>query len=147
MLNNTPMQQTTVAVIALIMLIIGLVGGYALGTNHMSAVVVAPAPDMHQMSNGMMMSNSHDSMDMGAMMSSMNAEIKGKTGAEFEKAFLSEMIVHHQGAVEMAQTVLQKTTRPELVKLANDIITAQNSEITMMQQWQRAWFDASGKQK
>ena len=147
MLNNTSMQQTTVAVIALIMLIIGLVGGYALGTNHKFAAVVAPAPGMHQMSNGMMMSTSHDSMDMGAMMTAMNTQLSGKTGAEFEKAFLSEMIVHHQGAVEMAQTVLQKTTRPELVKLANDIITAQNSEITMMQQWQWAWFDASGKQK
>ena len=141
------MQQMTVAVIALIMLIIGLVGGYSLGTSHKSVAVVAPAPGMHQMSNGMMMSNNHDSMDMGAMMSSMNAELKGKTGEEFEKAFLSEMVVHHQGAVDMAQAVLEKTNRPELIKLANDIISAQNTEINMMKQWQQVWFGTMGKKE
>jgi uncharacterized protein (DUF305 family) len=70
----------------------------------------------------------------------MMANLKGKTGDEFDKAFLSEMVVHHQGAVEMAKAVLATSKRPELIKLANDIISAQNKEIEMMQGWQKAWF-------
>jgi uncharacterized protein (DUF305 family) len=79
-------------------------------------------------------------MDMKSMMQDMNAGLVGKTGDEFDKAFLSEMIVHHQGAVEMAQVVLKNSKRPELIKLANDIIAAQTKEIDMMKGWQTQWF-------
>jgi uncharacterized protein (DUF305 family) len=93
---------------------------------------------MHKMYNGTMMSDSD--MSMQSMMISMMASLEGKTGDEFDKAFLSEMVVHHQGAVEMAKVVLATSKKPELVKLANDIISAQNKEIEMMQGWQKAWF-------
>ncbi len=93
---------------------------------------------MHKMSNGNMMNNV--GMDMHSMMSGMMAGLEGKTGDEFDKAFLSEMVVHHQGAVEMAEAVLSTSKRPELIKLANEIISAQTKEIKMMQDWQKAWF-------
>ena len=51
------------------------------------------------------------------------------------------MIVHHEGAVDMAEMLLQKTKRPELVKLGNDIINAQTSEIEMMKEWRQVWFN------
>ncbi len=95
---------------------------------------------MHQMPDGSMMGGNNQ-MDMNSMMSSMMAGLKGKTGNEFDKAFLAEMIVHHQGAVVMAQAVLKNSKRPELIKLANDIITAQTGEITMMKNWQKSWFN------
>ena len=94
---------------------------------------------MHQMANGTMMSNS--GMDMSSMMNSMMAGLQGKTGDAFDKEFLTEMIVHHQGAVEMAKAVLATSKQPELIKLANDIISAQTKEIGMMQSWQKAWFN------
>jgi uncharacterized protein (DUF305 family) len=47
---------------------------------------------MHQVPDGSMMSNG--GMDMKSMMQDMNAGLVGKTGDEFDKAFLSEMIVH-----------------------------------------------------
>lgn len=93
---------------------------------------------MHKMPDGTMMKNV--GMDMHSMMDGMMATLDGKTGDEFDKAFLSEMIVHHQGAVEMAQAVLDTSKKPELIKLANEIITAQTKEIKMMQDWQKAWF-------
>jgi len=68
-------------------------------------------------------------------------DIEGKSGEEFEKAFIDEMIVHHEGAVDMAEMLLQKTKRPELVKLGNDIINAQTSEIEMMKEWRQVWFN------
>ena len=95
-----------------------------------------PKTSMHQMPDGTMMAGN----DMASMMHDMNASLTGKTGDAFDKAFLSEMIVHHQGAVEMAQQVLKNSKRPELIKLANDIIKAQNGEIRMMQDWQKTWF-------
>jgi uncharacterized protein (DUF305 family) len=93
---------------------------------------------MHKMPDGTMMNNV--GMDMHSMMDGMMATLEGKTGDEFDKAFLSEMIVHHQGAVDMAQAVLDTSKKPELIKLANEIITAQTKEIKMMQDWQKAWF-------
>jgi uncharacterized protein (DUF305 family) len=93
---------------------------------------------MHRMPDGTMMNNV--GMDMHSMMGGMMATLEGKTGDDFDKAFISEMIVHHQGAVDMAQSVLKQSKRPDLIKLANDIITAQNKEIKMMQDWQKAWF-------
>ncbi|MFM2383712.1 MAG: hypothetical protein RIQ72_284, partial [Candidatus Parcubacteria bacterium] len=65
--------------------------------------------------------------------------LEGKTGLEFDQAFLSEMIIHHQGAVDMAKQVLATSKRPELMKLANEIIAAQTKEIEMMKKWQTEW--------
>lgn len=92
----------------------------------------------HRMPNGQMMMN-HE--DMAGMMQNMSQSLAGKTGDEFDEAFLREMIVHHEGAVVMAEQVLTTSKRPELIKLANDIVTAQTSEIKMMKDWQKAWFN------
>jgi uncharacterized protein (DUF305 family) len=46
--------------------------------------------------------------------------------------FLNLMIPHHQSGVDMAEAVLQRTDRPEVVTLAQAIMTAQQNEITMM---------------
>ena len=80
-------------------------------------------------------------MNMDDMMKDMMAKLDGKTGDAFDQAFLSEMIVHHEGAVVMAEAVLKSSKRPELIKLANDIIKAQNGEIVAMKNWQKAWFN------
>jgi uncharacterized protein (DUF305 family) len=78
-------------------------------------------------------------MSMEGMMKGMMAGLEGKTGLEFDQAFLSEMIIHHQGAVDMAKQVLATSKRPELMKLANEIIAAQTKEIEMMKKWQTEW--------
>lgn len=80
------------------------------------------------------------STDMHGAMGGMMSGLAGKSGADLEKAFLEEMIIHHEGAVEMAQTLLKGTTRPDLVKLGNDIVTAQTGEIQMMRGWLDTWF-------
>ncbi len=93
---------------------------------------------MHKMPNGEMMMD--DYSDMDEMMMDMNASLEGLTGDDFDKAFIDEMIVHHQGAIDMAKMVLETSKRPELIKLANDIITAQTNEIEMMSDWRAEWF-------
>jgi uncharacterized protein (DUF305 family) len=81
--------------------------------------------------------NSH--MNMDDMMKSMISGLQGKTGHEFDQAFLKEMIIHHQGAVDMAKQVLATSKRPELIKLASDIIKAQEMEINLMKKWETEW--------
>lgn len=76
-------------------------------------------------------------MDMS--MNQMTETLKGKTGNEFDKAFLDGMIVHHQGAIEMANLAKVNAKHDEIRKLADDIIKAQASEIEMMKTWQKAW--------
>jgi uncharacterized protein (DUF305 family) len=79
-------------------------------------------------------------MNMQDEMTSMNADLKGKTGDAFDQAFLSEMTVHHQGAVEMAQSALANAKHKEIKDLANGIITAQQKEIAEMKAWQKMWY-------
>ena len=53
----------------------------------------------------------------------------------FDEDFLKEMIPHHQMAVMMAQMLLSGTDTPEMMQLAQDIIKAQETEITQMRSW------------
>ena len=49
--------------------------------------------------------------------------------------FVKGMIPHHQGAVDMAKIVLEHGKDPELRKLAEAIVKAQNDEIAFMTKW------------
>lgn len=50
-----------------------------------------------------------------------------------ERDFLTMMIPHHQGAVDMAKIMLLHTSDPRLRNLALSIITDQQYEIQLMQ--------------
>ncbi len=76
-------------------------------------------------------------------MDEMTEGLRGKTGAEFDRAFVEMMIVHHEGAVEMARLIPAQAEHPELKALGLDIISAQTREIEMMKQWLRDWESAA----
>ncbi|CAK7254840.1 MULTISPECIES: DUF305 domain-containing protein [unclassified Shinella] len=52
-----------------------------------------------------------------------------------DEDFVRGMIAHHQGAIDMAKIELQYGKDESLRKLAEDIITAQEGEIRMMEDW------------
>lgn len=72
-------------------------------------------------------------------MDEMSADLQGKTGDAFDEAFLSGMIAHHQGAIDMAKLVQANAKHDELKAMANDILSAQSKEIDQMQTWQTEW--------
>jgi len=85
--------------------------------------------------NHMQRAGGHLSMSMDDMMD----ELEGKTGDDFDRAFIEMMIPHHEGAIEMAQAARQSAGHQEIKDMAEDIISAQQSEIDMMKGWQREW--------
>lgn len=62
----------------------------------------------------------------------------------FDQAFLNMMIPHHEGAVTMAEVELDKGSDPELKRLAEQIVAAQEREITQMKAELGSDLEASG---
>jgi uncharacterized protein (DUF305 family) len=85
--------------------------------------------------------------EMGHMMPMTTEQIStmrmdmnlGAADRSFDQRFLAAMIPHHEGAIVMAKDLLAKSTRPEMKKLAQDILTSQQAEIDQMKGWQTAW--------
>ncbi len=130
------MNKDTIAV--LIALVVGFVVGLFVGHSPRAVSMPSYAPNMPMSAETMM----HNQVPMSPrqMMDAMSGQLQGKTGDDFDAAFLEQMIPHHMGAVAMAQMVLQTSKRPELVKLANDIMASQEKEIELMRGWQKSWF-------
>ncbi len=126
-------QQTIT--IASVTLIVGIFIGYGLWGMETTSSHSAKTTT----NDSAAMSTMDHSMD--DMMMDMTANMKGKTGDELDHAFLDDMIVHHQGAVDMAKLLKEGTQRSELQKFADDIITAQTAEITQMKEWNEEWFN------
>lgn len=72
-------------------------------------------------------------------MSQLVSSLKDKTGDDYDKVFIADMIAHHQSAVDMAKLSAGNAKHDEIKQLSQNIITAQEKEITEMKQWQKEW--------
>lgn len=103
-------MKNTIVIVGAVTLIVGLGIGYMAWGNSTAST------GSHMMPSGSMMSQNID------------------------QHFIVQMIPHHEGAIEMARVALERSKRPEVLSLANGIITAQQKEIADMHVWYQSWF-------
>ena len=65
--------------------------------------------------------------------------LQGKSGDDFDRAFIEGMIVHHEGAVQMAEQAKLNAKHQEIKDMSDAIIDAQTTEINQMRMWQKDW--------
>ncbi len=64
----------------------------------------------------------------------MHKEGMSMTG-DVDHDFAANMRMHHQMAVKMSQAEIKNGKNPQMVRMAKDIITAQNKEIVVLDKW------------
>jgi len=136
------MKQNTILITIIALLVAGI-GIYALTSTDddhdmdemMSGRNYGDQDDMkgrHMMEDGNMTTNNGETvggMDHSMMMVSS------------EREFVAGMIPHHQEAVDTANEVLARGgSTAEILTLATEIITAQETEIAMLKEWHLAWY-------
>ncbi|HEX4426741.1 MAG TPA: DUF305 domain-containing protein [Terriglobales bacterium] len=74
--------------------------------------------------------------ELGASMQKMHAAIATiRPSGDSDVDFVRLMLPHHQAALDMAKTQLMNGKDPQMRRLAQEIITDQQSEIELMQLW------------
>lgn len=103
----------------------------------------ADVPDMPSRplkSSNSMMGMNGGKMGMGNMMGMRNMmatdlkTLETANDRDFDKEFLAEMIPHHKMALMMSNMIVD-SDRPEMRKLAQNILRSQSQEIDQMQGW------------
>ncbi len=93
------------------------------------------------------MDKMHSSMPGMAAGGDMQDSMKGmmkhmesmKMSGDMDRDFATMMKMHHQGAIDMAKVELANGKDPEIRKLAEGVIAAQEAEIKQMQDWKTKW--------
>jgi uncharacterized protein (DUF305 family) len=123
----------TMRMMGLMMLMMGEMQdmmGVGMGAGAMSAdckVMCQNSGMMNQMM-GQMPSPSSDNMAMDT------------STQPFDLLFIDGMILHHQGAIEMAKQAQTEAEHQEIKDLADNIIASQEAEINQMQEWRQTWY-------
>ena len=104
-------------------------------------IKAAQAPEIELMESwldewGTRMGDMDDMGGMGdGMMSGTDMQaLEDATGDEASRLFLEQMIEHHEGAIDMAQTEVDNGENPDVISLAESIIQSQTAEIATMKE-------------
>jgi uncharacterized protein (DUF305 family) len=65
----------------------------------------------------------------------MHKDMGGALSGDADRDFAQSMIPHHQGAIDMARIALKHGKDPEIRKLAEAVVSAQESEIAQLKEW------------
>jgi len=73
-----------------------------------------------------------------------DGEPVGNQAVPFDQAFIDGMVPHHRAAIAQAQAAKAAgLSQPELVEIADAIITTQQEEIDRMLEWRQTWYGSS----
>ena len=102
-----------------------------------SRIKNAQQPEIDQMkawidASGEGMDMGHDMNMPGIVSDEDMAAIRAAHDAEFDTLFLTHMIAHHEGAIEMVNDMLSNTSNAEAKALGEAIVKAQTEEIAEM---------------
>ena len=86
------------------------------------------------MGMGMGMGRGGGAMGGGTNLSALSA------ATDFDRAFIEQMIPHHQMGVMMASMAQSNSQHPELRQLQQAMVRVQSDEIQQMTQWYRSWY-------
>jgi uncharacterized protein (DUF305 family) len=103
-----------------------------------TTIKAAQAPEIEQMTAWLKSWNESSKMAEGHSMSGMMSgdelnALDAAQGKEADKLFLAQMVAHHKGAVDMAKAEITNGRNSDAIKLAREIITAQQAEIKEME--------------
>jgi uncharacterized protein (DUF305 family) len=80
-------------------------------------------------SAGDMQGMDHSNMDMGSEGMMAASEMLMENGEYSDERFIDAMVPHHQEAISMAEVALENAEHPELLQLAENVISTQQAEI------------------
>lgn len=119
-------------------LIAGASAGLAVNNNNRSMMQMMGI-------NTSLIKNTSSDDHMGMSMNDMSDQLTNRSGDDFDQYFVSMMISHHQGAIDMAKLAETRAKHDEIKQLSKNIIEAQTVEINNMKEWQRTWgYDTNG---
>jgi len=116
-----------------------------------SSIVLVQSREMIQMrdwqkawgfeitNSGGHMSHGGGGAEMAGDMVEMMNKLKDLKGEDYDKEFLTQMILHHEQAIEMSVDADTNAKRQEIKDLAAGVIKTQTAEIEQMKQWQKEW--------
>ncbi|RPI30434.1 MAG: DUF305 domain-containing protein, partial [Actinomycetota bacterium] len=124
------MRGSRVLAVAVALIVVGLVGIASLlilGGPADPAGDVLPGPG-----GGMGM--------FGGGMGDFDGGMGGFNGDGIDAMFIAQMVPHHDDAIAMAELALERSERPEIRRLAEDVRRSQTAENAQMRDWYREWY-------
>ena len=105
-----------------------------------AAVIATQTPEIEQMTAWRTAWYPDLSATAGMQMGMGDMAISTDESVPFDQRFLTAMISHHQGAINMATMAQTQAEHAEIQQMAAAIISAQQAEIEQMQMWLIEWF-------
>jgi uncharacterized protein (DUF305 family) len=119
------MLLRSIFVLSALLIMPALVGTKAFAQHTMSGMTAPPATA----------GDAPSTAAYRAAMAKMHKDMDIPYSGNPDRDFVTGMIPHHQGAIDMAKIELQYGKDPELRRLAKEVVAAQQKEIAFMRQW------------